>query len=571
MPGQTLILVLLAPIVVVVGATVVLGLSLGSSQRARAAVAPASLLTLLLAAVGLYFRPADMLDGAILNTTLGAYVMLIALLVGILIVLVSWNLGAGEHAGEMFAMMLFSIAALMVVGLANDLVTLFVAVELVSIPTYVLVAAARKSPFAQEASLKYFFLGAMTAAVTAYGFSILYGLSGTTLLSSADSDVATVASALHAGSTDAWMIAALLLSLAALLFKMAAVPFHVYAADVYQGAHSAVTGMLGFVPKAAGLVAIIKLLACVGWDTAQWQWVWPVLWVLAILTMTAGNVIALLQTNVKRILAYSSIAHSGYLLIGVLAGPVANSHPLANGLSASLFYIFAYGIMNLGAFGVLAYLRHRDDGIEELADLQGLAQRHSGAALALAVCVFSLLGMPPTAGFLGKVYLLSAALADGGPGMVALVVIAVINTAISAAYYLRIVGACYFGEPTVRTEPVSRTPALPLGLAMCAVLSVAIGVFPSTAVDQAWRAVDRNNTISNAVGAQAAPLEAPDTTSAVQTDDREDHAHVRSEQEHSVDPLSSGRLKSSIHQSDKVSLADNNILTERTKVHARGR
>ncbi len=413
---------------------------------------------------------------------LAGYVRLIAASAGLLILLINMHLPDAGERGEHFAMILFSLAGVMLTAGADDLITLFLALELVSVPTYALVAAGSADVRAQEAGLKYFFLGALAAAVLAYGLSFLYGATGTTSLSSQFGVV-------RAG--DAYVLIGLLMVLGGLAFKIAAVPLHVYAPDVYQGAASPVTGLLGFFPKAAGFVALLKILALLEpstvTDIRDPSWVPPnvvfwVLWVLAAATMTVGNCVALLQSNVKRMLAYSSIAHSGYMLIGALVGPLMTGGPMRDGWAAVLFYLFAYGVVNLGAFGVLAFLRVQGRPAEDLDDLQGLARVHPGAALTMALCAFSLMGMPPSVGFFGKVYIFSAALGVDvhHPHQTAMVVLAVfglLNSAVAASYYLRIIGTCYLREPREFTTLMPHRP-LRLGLAICAAFVILAGVWP---------------------------------------------------------------------------------------------
>jgi NADH-quinone oxidoreductase subunit N len=386
----------------------------------------------------------------------------------------------------MFSMILFSLAGILATALADDLVLLFLALELVSVPTYVLIATSRSDIRAQEAGIKYFFLGAMSSALEVYGFSFLYGASGTTSISTMT---------LNAGG--AYATLGLVLAFAGLAYKIAAVPFHVYTADVYQGAASSVTGLLGFFPKLAGFVALAKLLTILqptdvlknGWDMPQTAFIF--LWIVSAATMTIGNVLGLMQTNVKRMLAYSSIAHSGYMLIGVLVGPVTGGAALRDGVSAMLFYIVVYGLMNLGAFSVLAIVSADGRPVEELDDLAGLARRRPGSALAMAIFVFSLMGMPPTAGFLGKLYLVTAALSAGTnahyTALVALAIIAVINSAIAAAYYLRIIGACYVREPTREHALRPDSHGLQLGLIACSVAVMLLGLWPQWLITQARR------------------------------------------------------------------------------------
>jgi NADH-quinone oxidoreductase subunit N len=294
--------------------------------------------------------------------------------------------------------------------------------------------------------------------------------------------------------THPFIIIGLLLSLAGVFFKMAAVPFHVYAPDVYEGAASPVTGMLGFLPKFAGLLVAAKLLAVFDWGCPP-QICW-LIWIVSALTMTVGNTLALLQTNVKRILAYSSIAHSGYMLIGLLAGPalLAGEGPLRDGIAAMLFYMVIYGAMNLGAFAVLSALAHRGHAAEQLHELRGVSRRFPLLALAMAVCVFSLMGFPPTAGLLGKVYIFSSAFAVGdshpfGGPLVVLAVIGVVNSAIGAAYYLRIVAACFTADPEAEDElaPLGGG-ALRVGLAICSVAMLLAFIWPAPISERARHA-----------------------------------------------------------------------------------
>jgi NADH-quinone oxidoreductase subunit N len=268
---------------------------------------------------------------------------------------------------------------------------------------------------------------------------------------------------------------------------------HFYVADVYQGAAAPVTGILGFVPKFAGFLAIMQILAALAWqygDAVFW-----LLWALAAATMTVGNTLALMQHNVKRMLAYSSVAHTGYMLIALVAGPAALmtslTAPLRNGLTALLFYMAVYGVMNLGAFAALSYFRKggpddADDTVESLDDLAGSARRHPWATLALAICVLGLMGFPLTGGFFGKLYVFSAALSASGaaaagsshgPALLALVIIGALNAAVAAAYYLRILASCYLRKPAEGVSP-SRCHALGLSLAICAVLVLAVFARP---------------------------------------------------------------------------------------------
>ncbi len=418
-------------------------------------------------------------------TTLTFYIRFVALSVGLLVLLIHWHLPGDDERGDMFAMILFSLTGILLTAAADDLVLLFLAIELVSVPTYILVSIGRGDIRAQEAGVKYFFLGAMSAALLVYGFSFLYGAGGTLSLS-----------ALRLDPTSGYATIGLLLTFAGLAFKIAAAPFHLYAADVYQGAASPVSGLLGFFPKISGFIAAIKVLSLLpppGLTTASGVIGWAMpdevfwfLWVVAAATMTIGNVLGLMQTNVKRILGYSSISHSGYLLIALLVGPVAGGGPLRDGITALMFYIVVYGVMNLGAFTLLAMLQARNKAIEELDDLAGLAWRGNGAgwlALGLAICVFSLMGMPPTAGFFGKLYIFTGALSVDAANphhtaMIVLAVVGVLNSAIAAAYYLRIVAACFLRQPETPVTLTPRAGRLRIGLLCCCLVVLLVGLWP---------------------------------------------------------------------------------------------
>lgn len=406
--------------------------------------------------------------------------------VGAIIVLSAWTLPAKGRMAEMFSLMLFSITGAMLVASANDLILLFFALELVSVPTYAMVAASSDMPASQEAGLKYFFLGALSSAIMVYGFSFLYGAAGSTRMFSTlpgAGTIAQVVSATFSHSSVAWL--GLVLALLGLAYKVSAVPMHFYIADVYQGAAAPVSGMLSYVPKFAGLIAMAKILSLVGWPLhGSLFWL---IWVMAAVTMTVGNTLALMQDNVKRMLAYSSVAHSGYMMMGLLVGPGLHGGFLQDGLAAMLFYMVAYGIMNIGAFAVIGYLSQDGNEPQLLQDLGGIGRARPGAALALAICVFSLLGMPPTIGFFGKVMLFGSTLSMAqsliypyGIATVILVVLALLNAAVGSGYYLRIIGASYMRPAEEGTVSYARPSSqVALGLVICAVLVITMGLRPS--------------------------------------------------------------------------------------------
>ncbi|MFI4896225.1 MAG: NADH-quinone oxidoreductase subunit N [Phycisphaerales bacterium JB059] len=344
---------------------------------------------------------------------------------------------------EFYAFFLFSLTGLMLCASADDLIWLFLALELTSLPTYMMVVISTRGTRSQEAGVKYFFLGALGAAIFLYGFSLLYGAAGTTSLRG-------IADSFASDGVSTLAMAGLLVSVLGVSFKIAAVPMHFYTADVYQGAASPVSAFLAFVPKTAGFIAILLLAGTAGWthhggqlpEALHWM-----LWVVAAVTMTLGNVLALLQTSVKRVLAYSSIAHSGYMLVGVIAGPGEAGGPFwQNGIAAVLFYLLSYGVMNLGAFAVIASIeRANGEEGENFDDLRGLCSRCPILGWSMVLSCLSLLGLPPLLGFLGKFGLFTSGISAGH---LPLVIILGLNSAIAAFYYLKIVATVALDKPT---------------------------------------------------------------------------------------------------------------------------
>lgn len=387
--------------------------------------------------------------------------------------------------GEFYFFFLLSITGVMLTAGATDLVWLFLALELTSLPTYVMIATSRDRLVAQESAIKYFFLGALSAAVFLYGFALIYGATGFT-------DFGSIKVAVGSGGEPSkLMLLGLVLSILGLCFKIAAVPMHVYAADVYEGASTPVTAFLAVVPKTAGFAALILVIGLVGWDPLPV----PIAYLLAgiaVLTMTVGNVLAIIQTNLKRVLAYSSIAHSGYLLTGLVAGftPGNVSHTsdgvsggaMGNGVAAVLFYLLTYAMATVGSFAVLACIRAKHPTIPggdkehdtvTYDDLSGIWWKNPVLAGIMLVAMLSLVGMPPLAGFVGKVYLIGSTFTAG---YVALAVIIVLNSAISAGYYLRIAMTCFFGQPTEKVT-YAKAPTLIAGAAITTAAAFVLGGF----------------------------------------------------------------------------------------------
>lgn len=367
--------------------------------------------------------------------------------------------------GEYLSLLLFSSVGMMFMACAGHLILFFVGLELMSLCIYVLAGFHKENSQSIEAALKYFLLGAFASAFLLLGFAFLFGATGTLDITGISNYVANHPQAL--GPT--WLIAGLLLTLTGLGFKISMVPFHMWTPDVYEGAPTVITGFMATGVKAAAFAGVIRILM-IPFHPLWSHWV-PVLWVGAFLTMTVGNILALVQKDIKRILAYSSIAHAGYLMIGLVVG---------SGMAQAgmLYYLLSYAFMNIGAFGVLAFLGRRGQECSTLSDVSGLGLKYPAIGLAMAIFMFSLAGIPPTAGFMGKLYIFTAAVKSG---YVWLVVLGVINSAISIYYYLNVLMYMYFHSssyPAEQPQPAgSFSGKFALFLSSFAVLF--IGIFPS--------------------------------------------------------------------------------------------
>ncbi|MEX2139752.1 MAG: NADH-quinone oxidoreductase subunit N [Pirellulales bacterium] len=507
---------LLAPEIVLIGIATLIYLAgafarpgfrpLGFALLGLFGAAVAMLATRDLSGGMLAYPPETMLSGPLVMDLFGHTARWGILIAGGLLVLLADRPREERQAAEYTGSLLLIIAGLMLAATANDLVLLFMGLELVSIPTYVVLYLGKRGPAAQEATTKYFFLSVLSSAVLLYGFSFLYGLGGSSRL-----DI--IAGALReqyaeAGSLGPFASVALILVFAALAFRLAAVPFHFYAPDVFHGTSNANAGLLSTLPKAAGLVVLIRLLlgAMPGIEPLAWK----LALVVSVLTMTLGNVVALWQSNIRRLLAYSSIAHAGYMLIGLSVGlaqvaiaPSAEPQEAigVNGIGTALFYLAVYAVATLGTFAALAYLSTERKSVDDLDELAGLSQTHPFIAGAIAVFMFSLAGIPPLAGFWGKFALFSGTIDLGAPvggdwtelqqWFFALAIIGVANAAIAAAYYLRIVATMYFRSPETAAAPVPaarpagvrQEPEPALATAMALVLVIGMGIFPGRVID----------------------------------------------------------------------------------------
>ncbi len=367
---------------------------------------------------------------------------------------------------EYFALVLFSTAGGMVMASAQNLMVLFIGLEILSLAMYVMAGLARTEARSEEAALKYFLLGAFASGFLLYGIALIYGASGTTNLNE-------LLPALFSPSPEKRLLlyGGLALVLVGMGFKAALVPFHVWTPDVYEGAPTAAAAFMASAAKTAAFAVFIRL--ALAFQPASALWV-PLLAVLAILTMTVGNLLALAQTNLKRMLAYSSIAHAGYLLVGVVA---VSSLPAAQaGISAVLYYFIAYSLMTMGAFAVASLMAREGRESNLIDDLSGLGTRSPHAAAMMTVFMLSLAGIPTTAGFLGKFFLFNAALQQGSVGLLLAIVLAV-NSVVSAFYYLRLIVVMYFRPAEL---PVLPRPGFGLqaAIALCMIGSMVFGLYP---------------------------------------------------------------------------------------------
>lgn len=369
-----------------------------------------------------------------------------------------------EERGEYYALLIFATLGMMFMAKAHDLTIVFLGLELLSIPLYVLVGFYRNRVHSNEAGLKYLLLGAFSTGFFLFGIALVYGSTGTTHYDG-------IREAIISGQqlSPVLTLSGFGLLVVGFAFKVALVPFHMYAPDVYEGAPTSITAFLSTGPKVAGFAAFLKIIVVSFAITTQ-HW-WGVIWVLAALTMTVGNVTAIVQQNIKRMLAYSSVAHAGYLAIAVLVG----SHDSTFGL---MYYLAAYAITTLSAFGIVAIIEGDDESGLDVDSYRGLARRNPYLAALFALAMVSLAGFPPTAGFVGKYFVFSAAVDEG---YVWLVVIAVVNSLISVYYYLRPVVAMYMQEPADESAVSLPRVVVPVFILLVLVV-LGWGIFPMTLV-----------------------------------------------------------------------------------------
>jgi NADH-quinone oxidoreductase subunit N len=396
--------------------------------------------------------------------TFSVFFHFVVLLIALVVILTSFEYLEVQRirSGEYYGLILFGTVGMMLMSSAIELVLVFIALEISSISTYILAGMRRRAAESAEASLKYFLLGSFATAFFLYGVAMIYGTTGTT-------NVYGIAHYLETQhSTLAYLAVALMF--VGLGFKVAAAPFHIWTPDVYEGSPAPVVALMSTGPKAAAFAVLLRVLFAT--DALGWFWM---VWVAAVLSMTLGNIGALVQQNVKRLLAYSSIAHAGYLLVAFAAAKEV-------GISAAIFYAATYAAMNVGAFAVVGHLASTDEKYVTLDDYAGLGRRSPMLAAILTIFLLSLIGIPVTGGFFAKFYVFSAALQAN---LVGLVIIGVMNSAIAAYYYLRVIIYMYMRDERVEA-PVARIPAgLGVGLAVCLIATIYLGVLPGRVLNYA--------------------------------------------------------------------------------------
>jgi NADH-quinone oxidoreductase subunit N len=415
---------------------------------------------IVVAAIAIYLLPAckgEAFGGMFINDTFSVYFKTICLISLILTILISLKYIQVEHAdfGEYYSLLLFSTTGMMLMASARDFIIVFLGIELMSLSLYILCGIKKHDPRSTEAAMKYFLLGAFSSALLLYGISMVYGLTTST-------DIYRIADYLRQTPPTLPLMLSMTLIIVAFSFKISAVPFHMWAPDVYEGAPTSITAFMSTAPKAAAF-AVLGRIFFTAFQAFEPYWT-TILIVISILTMAVGTVMAIVQTNIKRMLAYSSIAHAGYILIAIAVGG-------NEAMNAMKVYLLIYTFMNLGAFGIVILL---DKG-ENISDYNGLSKSHPYAAALMLVFMFSLAGIPPTAGFIGKFYIFMAAINAVYTWLVA---IAVIFSAISAYFYLRIIMNMYM-KPLGETVGITPSLGLAAALFICAVMIFVIGLAPS--------------------------------------------------------------------------------------------
>ena len=442
-------------------------------KRVFAPLSVIALICALVAAVSVGGDPGPAFSNMLVIDGFGTFFRVLVIGIGILAVLSYSEYLTRERTvgGEYYALVIFSIVGQCVMVTANELIMIFIGLEISSIASYVLAGYLRDDPRNNESALKYFLLGSFATAFLLYGIAWIYGLTGSTNLDRIQTALLTAPSSLIITGATAGLI------FVGLAFKVSAAPFQIWAPDVYQGAPAPVSGFLSVGPKAAAFAILLRIfMTGFGPITSSWE---PIVWAVALATMFVGNLAALRQRNIKRMLAYSSIAHAGYVLVAV----TAHSGP---GSAAVMFYLAAYAFTNIGAFAVVSYFARKGETYVLIDEMAGLGLRQPALAALLTVFLLSLIGVPLTGGFFGKFYIFKAAL---DANLVWLTVLGLLNSAIAAYYYLRVLVVMYMKDPTETTRDLQ--PAglgLQLALGASALGTLALGIFPGWVLDIASKA-----------------------------------------------------------------------------------
>ena len=482
--GLQLLRLLPEAVLAVFGTAIMVAEPFVRQKRKLGYVAVAGLLAALVGAVVQtgYLGPA--FSDQIVNDWFAIFFRVLFILIGILVVFTSFQYLERDaiHHGEYYALVLLSIVGQCLMAASVELVMIFLGLEISSIATYILAGFRRGEAKSSEAALKYFLLGSFATAFLLYGIALIFGATGTTYL-------ADIRAVLEKESAGPLVAVAAALMFVGFGFKVASAPFHVWTPDVYEGSPTPVTAFMSAGPKAAAFAMFLRVFLTALEPAEGWFWL---LWISAVLSMFVGNLAALVQSNIKRMLAYSSIAHAGYMLVAFAARSEAGrlglpSDSMDLGVAAVLFYLAAYCAMTVGAFVVVSHFGSAGERYTTIEDYTGLGNRHPALAAVLTIFLLSLIGIPLTGGFFGKFYIFSAAL---NADLVWLTVLGVLNSAIASYYYLRVVVVMYMREP-VTEAPVERVPAsISFVLGLTAVATFYLGIFPGLVLQFARRSAE---------------------------------------------------------------------------------